>query len=511
MNHHPTWNRLKSLAEKSRYRNLRSLIKNKERFAALNFEHQSIHLDCSKNWLDQTVLEELCELASVSGLSTKIEQLFAQQVVNHSEDQAAGHTALRDSKHRSHAHNLNTMFALADQIQSGAIKTAFGKKVKQLVNIGIGGSYLGPRLVIEALTDLQAHSRVSVHFIASVDDSLLEQMFQSIDLEHSLFCINSKSFGTAETLINAKTVIEKLSSLDHYQPSDNAGSLMAITANPQKAVELGIAESMILPFEKTIGGRFSLWSSTGFPIVLAAGKQAFTELLSGAESMDQHFRNTPFNRNMPVIMALLSIWYRNFIGLSAYACLPYDARLRCFPKWLQQLMMESNGKMHNNQGAVIDHPTTPWVFGDHGQLSQHAFFQAFHQGLDALPMDFVGVIEKGSDNQKFLLYNMIAQTAALMQGSQQEQEMHHCPGNKPSTTLLLKQMSPSAVGQLLSLYEHMIFTQSVIWNINCFDQPGVELGKKMANRIEQHVQHNTLQDLNLDPSSEQLIKQVNQP
>lgn len=510
MNHHTIWNRLKSLAEKQQYRDLRTLIKDKERFSALNFEHQSIVLDCSKNWLDQTVLEQLCELAVASGLSAKIEQLFTQQTVNHSENQAAGHTALRDSRHHSHAHNLKTMFALADKIKSGAVTTAFGKPVKQLVNIGIGGSYLGPRLVIEALTDLQAHSQIPVYFVASVDDSLLEKMFQSIDLEHSLFCINSKSFGTAETLINAKAVIEKLSTFKHYRPSDNAGSLMAITANPDKAVELGIAESMILPFEKTIGGRFSLWSSTGFPIVLAAGKQAFRELLSGAESMDQHFRTTPFNRNLPVVLGLLSIWYRNFIGLSAYACLPYDARLRCFPKWLQQLMMESNGKMHDSQGEELNYPTTPWVFGDHGQLSQHAFFQAFHQGLDALPMDFVGVIEKDSDSQKFLLYNMIAQTAALMQGSQQQQ-VHHCPGNKPSTTLLLKNISADSVGQLLSLYEHMIFTQSVIWNINCFDQPGVELGKKIAKRIEQHVRHDSLQDLELDVSSERLIKQVNQP
>ncbi|MGJ8663968.1 MAG: glucose-6-phosphate isomerase, partial [Marinicella sp.] len=207
-------------------------------------------------------------------------------------------------------------------------------------------------------------------------------------------------------------------------------------------------------------------------------------------------------------MALMSMWYRNFMGLSAYSCLPDDARLRSLPKWLQQLMMESTGKMHNVDGEVINYPTTPWVFGDHGQLSQHAFFQAFHQGVDALPLDFIGVLEHNSPSQDFLLFNLIAQGAALMQGKEEDQSMKGCPGNKPSTTLLIKNMSAKSVGQLLAMYEHMIYTQSVIWNINCFDQPGVELGKVIARDIQDHVENNTVNEMALDPSTLALIKKV---
>ena len=308
--------------------------------------------------------------------------------------------------------------------------------------------------------------------------------------------------------MNARAVEKKLKRIKGYQPNDKQSSLMAITANQQRAREAGIPEGMILPFDDSVGGRFSLWSAIGFPIVLAAGKEKFEGLLAGAYQMDIHYKNEPFLQNLPVLMAMMTIWYRNFIGLDAYGCLPYDARLRSLPKWLQQLMMESAGKMHNINGEVIEYPTTPWVFGDHGQLSQHAFFQAFHQGVDALPLDFIGVLEKNSSSQNFLLFNLIAQGAALMQGKEEDHSMKGCPGNKPSTTLLLKNMSAQSVGQLLAMYEHMVYTLSVIWNINCFDQPGVELGKAIARDIQEHVENNTLNDMALDPSTMALIKKV---
>ena len=508
MRNNPIWHQLQNKAQQPELKNLTRLWQQPGRHQSLVFEFENLYLDLSKNWLDQEAMDLLCELAEHAQLDRAIKRLFTEQVVNTTDQLPASHTTLRDPNHKNYQLNTQTIFELSDKIKAGQIKTAFGKTVKQMVNIGIGGSYLGPRLVVEALTELQSESQISVYFAASVDDSLINQLFQSIDIEHCLFCISSKSFSTVETLMNARAVEQKLKNIKGYLPTQQQSSLMAITANEQRAVAAGIPKQMILPFEESIGGRFSLWSAIGFPIVLAAGKDKFTELLQGAHLMDEHFRKQPFNQNLPVLMALLSIWYRNFIGLEAYSCLPYDARLRSLPKWLQQLMMESTGKMHNTQGQVIEYPTAPWVFGDHGQLSQHAFFQAFHQGVDALPLDFIGVLESDSSSQDFLLFNLIAQGAALMQGKEEDHSMKGCPGNKPSTTLLLHDISASSVGQLLALYEHMVYTQSVIWNINCFDQPGVELGKSIARDIQEHVENNTLNEMALDPSTMALIKKV---
>jgi len=480
---------------------------NPNRHQQLHLETDSLYLDLSKNWIDGDTIELLQQLADSCQLQPAIKKLFDGEVVNSTEQTAASHTTLRDPNHLNYKTNLKAMFDLADRITAEELKTAFGKPVKQWVNIGIGGSYLGPRLVVEALTELQSESRIPVYFAASVDDSLITQLFQTIDIEHSLFCISSKSFGTVETLMNARAIEQKLKSHPGYQPQPGQSSLMAITANTEKARQLGIPDDMILSFDDSIGGRFSLWSTIGFPIVMAAGKQVFTDLLAGAHQMDQHFQQAPFKKNLPVMMALLAIWYRNYMQLSAYGCLPYDARLRCLPQWLQQLMMESTGKMHNNAGQVIDYPTAPWVFGDHGQLSQHAFFQAFHQGLDALPLDFIGVVDD-SPNQQFLLYNMLAQGAALMKGKKEDNTMGGCPGNKPSTTLLMKQMNAKAIGELLAMYEHMVYSQSVIWDINCFDQPGVELGKSLARNIQEYVTNDSLNQLDLDPSTVALIQQV---
>lgn len=511
MHNNPIYQQLSDLAQQPARKNLSDLWKNPDRHQSLVFEFEDLYLDLSKNWLDETALQTLCQLAEQADLKSAIEKMFNAEIVNTTDQLPATHTELRNPNHPNYLLNTENLFSLADQVTSGTIKTAFGKQVKQLVNIGIGGSYLGPRLVVEALTELQSESQIPVYFAASVDDSLINQLFNSIDIEHCLFCISSKSFSTVETLMNARAIQAKLKQIQGYLPDGQQSSLMAITANSARALEAGIPEHMILPFNPSVGGRFSLWSAIGFPIVLAAGKEKFKALLEGAFLMDQHYQNESFDKNLPVLMALVGIWYRNFIGLSAYSCLPYDARLRSLPKWLQQLMMESTGKMHNINGDVINYPTSPWVFGDHGQLSQHAFFQAFHQGVDALPLDFIGVLEHNSPSQDFLLYNLIAQGAALMQGKEEDQSMKGCPGNKPSTTLLLKNMSAKTVGQLLAMYEHMVYTQSVIWNINCFDQPGVELGKSIARDIQEHVENNTLNDMALDPSTMAMIKKVMEP
>lgn len=501
-----SWDKLCQKASDKNIKNLKKHFSDSNRIDELSFKFEKIHLDLSKNWLDHETLNLLCQLAEEMDLKSKIDNLFEGKVVNPTEQRAALHTQLRcqNNKQKNHL----AMYDFVDNIRKNKILTAFGKPVKHVVNVGIGGSYLGPRLVTEALSDLQSNALTTVDFIASVDDSLINQLFLSIDPSETLFCISSKSFETIETLNNAKAILNKLSPMPNYQPSHNQNSIMAITANTEKAKNLGIPDTHILSFNKEIGGRFSLWSTIGFPIVMASGKLSFEQLLDGAHSMDKHFKTAPFNQNLPVLMALLSVWYRNFMGLSAYTALPYDARLRCFPAWLQQLMMESNGKIHSLEGKNLTYPTSPWVFGDHGQLSQHAFFQAFHQGNDVLPIDFIGILNPDSPSQQFLLVNMIAQGAALMNGNQTNNTLHYCPGNRPSSTILVKNLSAESMGQLLAMYEHMVYVQSVLWNVNCFDQPGVELGKKIARNIEQHVRNKTLDQLSLDPSTAALIKKV---
>ena len=502
----PSWDKLQKKASEASIKDLRSLFSDPNRVNHFSFKFGKLHLDLSKNWLDASVQSLLCELAEDLQLRQKIDDLFAQNVVNVTENQAASHTQVRNPALLQDNHKA--LFRFADKIQRHELLTAFGQPVKHIVNVGIGGSYLGPRLVTEAMTDLQSNAEMSIDFIASVDDSLINQLFLSIDPETTLFCISSKSFGTVETLNNAAAIRTRLENLPGYNTHQNHSSMMAITANQDRAEALGVPASHILNFDHTIGGRFSLWSSIGFPIVMAAGEHAFVQLLEGAASMDTHFQQTEFSNNLPVLMALTSVWYRNFIGLSAYTALPYDARLRCFPAWLQQLMMESTGKMHDASGEQLHYPTSPWVFGDHGQLSQHAFFQAFHQGNDILPIDFIGVLNPSSQSQQFLLVNMIAQGAALMHGKVADDPLNHCLGNRPSSTLLLEDLSATAMGQLLALYEHMVYTQSVLWGVNCFDQPGVELGKNIARNIEQHIRHKTLNQLQLDPSTEALIQHV---
>ena len=276
MRNNPIWNQLAELAQQPGIKDLSALWQDADRHQSLVFEHEDIFLDLSKNWIDQSALNALCELAEHANLKPAIEALYSGKVVNTTDQLPASHTNLRDPQHPDYQNNIDVIFGLADQVLDGQIKTAFGKPVKQLVNIGIGGSYLGPRLVVEALTELQSTSRIPVYFAASVDDSLINQLFQSIDIEHCLFCISSKSFSTVETLMNAKAVEQKLQAIPGYQPTSNQdhthSSLMAITANQQRATAAGIPASMVLPFDASVGGRFSLWSAIGFPIVLAAGK-----------------------------------------------------------------------------------------------------------------------------------------------------------------------------------------------------------------------------------------------
>ncbi len=509
---HQAWTRLQKLASDPGLRQLQTLFAHDaDRASRYTFRQGTLMADLSKNWINDQVLKALIDLAASCRLEEKIRQLHQGEVVNPTENRPATHVLQRRRHTRADIEDQRRHFyAVAENYQQQHWLTAFGEPVESIVNIGIGGSFLGPQLVIEALTDLQTSSRYPVHFLSSVDDSLHKQVFSQINPRRCVFCISSKSLGTSETLRNTEAVMQRIRALPGYQPDARRQSFVAATANHEAACALGIAETHILPFANSIGGRFSLWSAIGFPILMSIGADAFSRLLRGAESLDEHFASAPFANNLPVLMALLSIWYRSFMGLPAYAVLPYDARLKHLPAWLQQLMMESVGKGRDIHGNPLPYSTSPWVFGEHGQLSQHAFFQAFHQGNDVIPVDFIGVRQPATGNQRFLLINMLAQSATLMNGSQTQDNNPHarCPGNRPSTVLLLDDLSPHSLGQLLALYENMVFTQSVIWNVNCFDQPGVELGKRMARQIDQHLSAGTLKELDTDDSTRALLQNI---
>ena len=504
------WQQIEKLSRNESVKNLHALFnQSPDRAASLSFKAEDIFVDFSKNWITPEIINALSKLAKASKLSDKIMHLFTGHNINVTENKPATHTIQRQTTPPAQmVKDRKKMFKVAHNYSSGKWLTAFNKQVETVVNIGIGGSYLGPKIAIQALTDLQMNSKVKVLYFASIDDVRLRAIINTINIEHTLFCVSSKSLGTIETLKNANTIKKILEQQKNYQPNQTNQSFVIATANKQKALAFGVPASHVMPFDNATGGRFSVWSSIGFPLLMAIGEKGFLAFLAGAQKMDKHFKDTKFNENLPVLMAMISVWYRNFMHLTAYAVIPYDANLKHLPAWLQQLMMESNGKMHDVNGEEVSVSTSPWLFGDHGQLSQHAFFQAFHQSKDVLPIDFIGVLGPQTESKKYLLINMLAQSAALMNGSEDDEKQFNCPGNRPSTTILLKELTPSSLGQLLAMYEHMIFVQSVIWNINCFDQPGVELGKTIARNIVEHIQDDTLEEVHLDKSTQQLLAKV---
>ncbi len=504
------WSTLKQLAKDDYLKDIKAMFEeDQNRVEKFSFEVEDICIDFSKNWINSSVLDHLIVLAQHAGLKEKIKALFTSQTINLSENKPATHTEQRKSEARLDImRSRKTLYEVAQRYRSGQWLTAFGYTVNTVVNIGIGGSYLGPKLAVQALSELQTTNNIKIHFFPCVDDAAFQSLLDNIEITRTLFCISSKSLGTIETMRNRDAIVNILQQTYGYTPSPNKQSFVVATANLEKAKELDIPLSHVMPFDHATGGRFSVWSSIGFPVLMAIGPKRFREFLAGAETIDQHFQHTQLEENVPVLMALLSIWYRNFMNLSAYAAIPYDVRLKNLPAWLQQLMMESNGKMLSIDGDPLSYSTSPWLFGEHGQLSQHAFFQAFHQGKDILPIDFIGVIEENCPSQEFLLINLLAQSAALMNGNDSKEAHDYCPGNRPSTVILLKNISAQSLGQLLALYEHMIFVQSVIWNINCFDQPGVELGKSIARNIVEHMQKDQLQHMDLDASTAALLSKI---
>lgn len=453
-----------------------------DRLSRLTLDEAGIHFDFSKTHLDSRLLAGFERLAAERDLAGAREALFSGQEVNVSEGRAAEHSAERgqgapDSVKRAQLLHAR-MRALIDAIEAGA----FGP-VRHILHIGIGGSALGPKLLVDALG--RDVGRYEVAIVSNVDGAALEEATSGFDPVATLLVIASKTFTTAETMINARSA---LAWLQEGGVADPYGRIVALTAEPERAVEFGVDETRILPFSETVGGRFSVWSSIGFPVALALGWNAFEELLEGAAAMDRHFRLAPLARNAPVLGAFVDRYYANVRGAATRAVFAYDERLRLLPSYLQQLEMESNGKSVMLDGEAVDRATAPVTWGGVGTDAQHAVFQLLHQGTQLAPAEFVAVLEAdhtfADEHHHQLLINCFAQGAALMAGRSADDPARSYPGDRPSTTILLDRLDPATLGALLAFYEHRTFANAALLGINPFDQFGVELGKQIATSLD---------------------------
>lgn len=513
----PNWQRLQLKAKDMQNQNIADLfVKNPQRAKHYALTVGDIYLDYSKNLIDQEVMMSLLDLAESVDLKNAISRLLSGKEVNTTEKRPALHSALRRPLNKPLLINnqdvmqnigaqLEKMGTMVEKLQSKKWLGIKGQPITDVVNIGIGGSDLGPLMAVEALKHYQ-QSDLKIHFASNIDPVVISDLLKKLNPATTLFIISSKSFSTPETLTNAavaKTwLIKNLG-------QDISPHLLAVTASPSKARDFGVSDSHILTFEPWVGGRYSIWSTIGLPLALSIGMNHFRDFLKGAALMDDHFASAELANNMPVIMALLGIWYNNFWQASTVAVLPYINTLQYLPDYLQQLDMESNGKQVNHIGETVSYSTGPIVWGQVGTNGQHAFYQLLHQGTHFIPVDFIVAANSNSDlasQHQQLVANCFAQAQALMQGTSKTKFAHeHMPGNKPSNMLLLSKMSPFALGQLLALYEHKVFVQGIIWEINSFDQPGVELGKKLADRLYQSMRTHEV-DEQTDLSTQALIQ-----
>ncbi|MBC3365090.1 glucose-6-phosphate isomerase [Pseudomonas sp. SWRI92] len=485
-----------------------------QRFNQFTLSSCGLFLDYSKNLINAQTRDLLVGLANEVDLQGAIKALFEGEIVNASENRPALHTALRrpvgdkllvnGSNVMPDVHKvLNQITDLVGRIHDGLWRGYTEKPITDVVNIGIGGSFLGPQLVSEALLSY-THKGVRCHYLANIDGSEFHELTMKLRAETTLFIVSSKSFNTLETLKNAQAarawyLAQGGSEAELYR------HFIAVSSNNAAAVAFGIREENIFPMWDWVGGRYSLWSAIGLPIALAIGMSNFKELLSGAYSMDQHFQSAPFEQNMPVLLALLGVWYGNFWGAQSHAILPYDHYLRNITKHLQQLDMESNGKSVRQDGTPVSTDTGPVIWGGVGCNGQHAYHQLLHQGTQFIPADFIVPIvsfNPVSDHHQWLYANCLSQSQALMLGKTRaeaeaelrdkgasEEEVQKLashkviPGNRPSNTLVVERISPRRLGALVALYEHKVFVQSVVWGINAFDQWGVELGKELGKGV----------------------------
>lgn len=485
---------------------------NPDRFHQFSVQRPDYLFDYSKSLTDRKTLNLLQDLAVECNLKSAIDAMFSGEKINETEGRAVLHTALRDFSDAEILVDgqdikpgikrvLAQMKTFSDRVISGAHKGFTGKEITDIVNIGIGGSDLGPVMVCSALKHFK--TRLNVHFVSNVDGNHIAEVLKNLNPETTLFIIASKTFTTQETMTNAESA--KSWFLKMGSESNVAQHFVALSTNIEAVQKFGIAKENIFEFWDWVGGRYSLWSAIGLSISLAVGYDHFEELLKGAHETDQHFRTADFTENVPVIMALIGIWYRNFFDAGTYAVLPYSQYLDRFPAYLQQGDMESNGKSVDRNGNFVDYETGPVIWGEPGTNGQHAFYQLIHQGTELTPADFIAYVNSCnslSNHQEILLANFFAQTEALAFGKTENEarqdlkksgtaanEMDRLTnykifqGNTPTNSLLINELTPFSLGQLIALYEHKIFVQGVIWNIFSFDQFGVELGKVLAGKI----------------------------
>ncbi|MEX0996736.1 MAG: glucose-6-phosphate isomerase [Flavobacteriaceae bacterium] len=480
------------------------------RAARFSLEWKDFYLDYSKNRISSQTMHLLHQLAEEVRLREAIEAQFSVEHINQTEDRAVRHTALRDFENmpKEVKQALKKMRVFSKKVIDKSWKGYTGKPITDIVNIGIGGSDLGPDMVTEALSFYKNH--LSVHYISNVDGDHVQETLKKLDRETTLFIIVSKTFTTQETLTNASSVrnwfLQKATILDiesHF---------VAVSTNLKDVQNFGIAPENIFPMWDWVGGRFSLWSAVGLSICCAVGYSNFEKLLQGAHQMDHHFKNAPFEENMPVVMALLSIWYNNFYQSESEAIVPYSQYLSKFVPYLQQAIMESNGKQVDRNQNAVNYQTGTIIWGSTGTNAQHAFFQLLHQGTKLIPVDFIAfakALHKQDHHQEILLANCFAQSEALLNGTIGEQidsPFRQFTGNRPSNTLLVKQLTPENLGALIALYEHKLFVQGVVWNIYSYDQWGVELGKKLAKGTLNAIQDKDSEKLH--PSTERLIQKT---
>lgn len=494
---------------------------NKERATKFTLRFQEFIVDFSKNRITDKTLSLLIQLAEEVNLKDAIEKLFNGDLINQTEARSVLHTALRAKETEkimvSGVNIIPEVYQVKDQIRkfseeiiNGHRKGFTGKRFTDIVNIGIGGSDLGPLMVTEALKYYK--NQLRTHFVSNVDGDHVHEMLKELNPETTLFVIVSKTFTTQETLSNANTIRKWF--LKSATEEDVSKHFAAVSTNAEKISEFGIADENVFPMWDWVGGRFSLWSAVGLSISLAIGYENFQELLSGANEMDTHFRTASFDENIPVILALLSIWYNNFYGAETEAVIPYTQYLNRFSAYLQQGMMESNGKSVDRDGNFTEYQTGTIIWGEPGTNAQHAFFQLIHQGTKLIPADFIGFKESlhgDSDHHNKLMANFFAQTEALMNGKTAEEVRQELEakkmeaneieklvpfktfeGNKPTNTLLIEKLTPKTLGMLIAMYEHKIFVQGIIWNIYSFDQWGVELGKQLASTILEDINNSEI-------------------
>ncbi|HEX9601634.1 MAG TPA: glucose-6-phosphate isomerase [Mariniflexile sp.] len=502
-----SWKKLQDHYNKINNSHMKDLFaQNKERANKFTINWDDFYVDFSKNRITEETLKYLLELADEVQLKDAIKSQFSGDIINQTEGRAVLHTALRAPKTAEFfVDGVNVMpevyavkqkmEAFTDEVVNGELKGFTGKAFTDVVNIGIGGSDLGPAMVVDALQYYKNH--LTTHFVSNVDGDHVNEIIKKLNPETTLFVIVSKTFTTQETLSNANTLKDWF--LKSATEEAIAKHFVAVSTNIKNVKAFGIDENNIFPMWDWVGGRFSLWSAVGLTISLAVGYKNFDSLLQGANKMDEHFKNEDFKTNIPVILALISVWYNNFFKAESEAIIPYSQYLNQFATYLQQGIMESNGKSVDRNGNPINYQTGTIIWGEPGTNSQHAFFQLIHQGTKLIPADFIGFAKSlhgNQDHQDKLMSNFLAQTEALLNGKTEAEVVAEgtqpdivpfkiFQGNKPTNTIFINKLTPESLGKLIAMYEHKIFVQGIIWNIFSYDQFGVELGKQLASKILQ--------------------------